>query len=112
MKVKLDRCQAMQYLVLNPKAPVFLLVNLDDNLANGSLGTVLHCGKYSVTIKFTFINSPVSIQPYVFTVYDSTLAKVVATRKELPVKLSYALTAHKAQGVTLDHILYCRCQDN
>lgn len=45
-------------------------------------------------------DTQVTIQPVLFHVYD-VYGKIIATRHQLPITLAYALTVHKAQGLTI-----------
>lgn len=83
-------------------ARVMLLANLSKDLVNGSTGTVK---------EFTLQRFPVvefdggrsfTIEPKTLTVADrNDPSKIVAKRTQLPLKLAWAITAHKCQGMTL-----------
>jgi hypothetical protein len=44
------------------------------------------------------------LSAFTFSVYDPKLSKDIAFRKQIPVELAYALTFHKAQGMTLPRL--------
>lgn len=101
---QLRSCEAPSTLYLKLNAKVFLMVNLTDNLVNGSRGIVKDFTKDSVTVFFESIKSTVTVRKHLFTVYDINLKREVASRKQIPLKLAYAFTVHKAQGMTLEHL--------
>jgi hypothetical protein len=47
----------------------------------------------------------VSIKPYLFTVYSREKGCDIATHEYPPLRLAYALTIHKAQGMSLPHVV-------
>lgn len=101
---QLRSCKAPSTLYLKLNVKVFLMVNLTDNLVNGSRGIVKDFTKDSVTVFFESIKSTVTVRKHLFTVYDINLKREVASRKQIPLKLAYAFTVHKAQGMTLEHL--------
>lgn len=102
-------CLAPKSLRLKIGAQVMLLCNLDsDNgLVNGSVGIVesfttdgpmvkFNNGKRAITLQNTW-----SIKEQYVDHNKEIQYKVVAERKQVPLKLGYAQSAHKAQGQTL-----------
>lgn len=105
LRERLDRdCLAPAELHLKEGANVMLLANLDTagGLVNGSMGVVLHLDPDEVTVRFGQ-RSVVSVRRRRFEI--GSQSQVLASRLQFPLRLAYALTAHKSQGLTLDRIV-------
>lgn len=96
-------CRAPASLELKVGAQVMLLKNLDLELklVNGSVGVVTQMFSDTVEVKFTTGDIHV-IEPQKWELkqieddgYGNMLPKVVASRKQIPLKLAWALTIHK-----------------
>ncbi|KAL3889432.1 hypothetical protein ACJMK2_001794, partial [Sinanodonta woodiana] len=73
--------------------PVMLVKNISSALVNGLQGKVVAMKEDSVTVDFE--NDLVQLGRETFT---------VATRHQIPLILSFSITIHKAQGLTLDRV--------
>ena len=83
--------------------PVILTVNLSDTLVNGLTGHTVECQDNCVVVHFASLGN-VSIMPYAFKKYDPYLKKDKGCRTQLPLKLGYAATIHKCQGMSLARV--------
>lgn len=102
---QLDKnCLASRQLTLKVGARVMLLKNLDvyNGLANGSMGTVTRLTRGEAHILFDGRDYPTEICRAEWEVTNGT--EVLARRRQLPLRLGYAVTVHKSQGMSLDKI--------
>lgn len=81
--------------------------NLNEHLVNGIRGTITNLNEDSVDVKFEIKDKmhTVNIVPATFTTYDPVDKIVLATRIQLPIKVAYAFTIHKSQGMTLKNVI-------
>lgn len=105
----LTGCKAEHEIVLKEQCSVMLLHNLDVSLGlcNGSIGKVISFGLDGLPL-IQFNNGEQRIiEPYTWNITEPTLSgkiKIVASRKQIPLAVAYSITAHKSQGLTLDHV--------
>ena len=96
------KCNAVKTLKLCEGAEVLLLVNLDQEggLINGSRGTVVYFTKQLRPV-VRFINGKTRAIDY-NTWEINEDGRVIAAVTQIPLRLAYAITIHKSQGMTLE----------
>lgn len=98
-------CLAPETLELKIGAQVMLLKNVDvpGGLANGSIGKVTEFSKTLKLPTVTFPNGRIFQADFdKFEIKDG--GEVLACRSQIPLRLAWAITVHKSQGMTLDKI--------
>ena len=101
-KAVLKRCIADQKLILKIGVPVMLLYNIDQDLVNGLCGTIVKIQDGLPIVFFPSVNRTCPISPRTWTFYDQKNPHVaIASRSQVPLKVSWAITSHKSQGQTL-----------
>lgn len=96
------RCTAPEIVKLCKGADVLLLYNLDigGGLVNGSRGTVVEFSKdYMPIVKF-LNGATKTIEYMTWDIKDGR--KLIAHVNQVPLRLAYAITIHKSQGMTLE----------
>jgi hypothetical protein len=102
---RLNMLPALEKLHLKVDAPVVLLQNLSDELVNGLRGRVQEMTEDCVTVLFENHTNTTRIRPFIFSIYDPKKGANIATRTQIPLRLAFALTVHKAQGMTIERLI-------
>lgn len=101
------KAMAADEIVLKIGAQVMYLVNVQEGykLCNGSRGIVVG---FSPTtdhpiVQFVEHKEPMTVKPYTW--HKKIGNTTVATRTQIPLKLAWAITIHKSQGLGLDRVI-------
>ncbi|MFA6552427.1 MAG: AAA family ATPase [Candidatus Paceibacterota bacterium] len=93
-------CLAPEKLKLKRGARVmFVKNNFDEGYANGTLGVVADCGDGYVKVK-TSRGSTINVTPQSWRIEEN--GKSLAEITQYPLRLAWAITVHKSQGMSLD----------
>ena len=103
---------AHKYVALKRTCKIVVTRNLYNGLVNGIGGTVKEMSGDSVKIeideeqqfKHNLSGRIFTVDKYTFTVRDKD-NNVIGVRKQIPLKLGYTVTVHKAQGRTLNSVV-------
>ncbi len=94
-------CLAPEELVVRVGAVVmFVKNNFDAGYANGTLGTVIAFTEKGLPIVKAYSGDEIVAEPVTWSIEDDGVP--LASVRQIPLRLAWAITVHKSQGMTLD----------
>jgi len=106
LKSLLKACLAPEILQLKVGAIVMFLKNHGSSYANGTIGKVIRFDEDGDPVVETTNGTIVHVQPDAWERQEynksSGLSETIASVTQLPIRLAWAITIHKSQGMSLD----------
>jgi ATP-dependent exoDNAse (exonuclease V) alpha subunit len=95
-------CLAPEQLILKRRALVmFVKNNFEEGYVNGTMGRIIDfTEKEGFPIVETFEHKQIAVRPSVWTIDED--GEVKAKLTQIPLRLAWAITIHKSQGMSLD----------
>ena len=107
----LNKILAPKRLGIKVDSPVMLLRNISNRFVNGLVGRVLEIQPHCIKVAFNVDGKTetVDIKRFTFSKYDPATNMCIASRHQFPIKLAYAMTIHKSEGMTIrELVIDCR----
>jgi ATP-dependent exoDNAse (exonuclease V) alpha subunit len=88
---------------------ILFCVNKWGKYYNGERGVIR--GIFDEYLLIEKDGKPIKVEPYEFTLYENALeggeikSKTIAVLKQFPLKLAYAITIHKSQGMSIENLV-------
>lgn len=82
---------------------MFLKNNPEQGYINGTLGEVIDYSEVGLPVVKTTNNKKITVSPEKWSIDDEN-GKSVASFNQIPLRLAWAITIHKSQGMTLDFV--------